>query len=131
MLFNEPSTPVLFTRCLFTSGEGGILLNTSWNIWLFTSSVSPSLLGVFERQQSLLFIFFYNWGDCFPCFHLIVIVCNSSHGKVMFSHVSVCLQRGEVYTPCQVDTPCQIPSRDGYCSGRYASYWNAFLFKIL
>ena len=21
--------------------------------------------------------------------------------------------------------------RDGHCSGRYASYWNAFLFKLL
>ena len=52
---------------------------------------------------------------------------NSSCGKVMFSQVSVC-PPGEVYTPWQADLP--VP-RDGYCSGWYASYWNAFLlFKI-
>ena len=27
---------------------------------------------------------------------------------------------------CLLETP-----RDGYCCGRYASYWNAFLLKIL
>ena len=31
------------------------------------------------------------------------------------------------YTPLGPGTP---PSRDGYCCGRYASYWNAFLFRI-
>ena len=29
---------------------------------------------------------------------------------------------------CLVETP---PRRDGYCCGRYASYWNAFLFLFL
>ena len=24
-----------------------------------------------------------------------------------------------------------LPSRDGHCSGRYASYWNAFLFYTI
>ena len=24
-----------------------------------------------------------------------------------------------------------LPGRDGYCCGRYASYWNAFLFDLL
>ena len=37
---------------------------------------------------------------------------NSSCGKVMFLHLSVILP----------------PTRDGHYSGRYASYWNAFLF---
>ena len=34
--------------------------------------------------------------------------------------------------PPPVDTrPRQtLPQADGYCSGRYASYWNAFLLKI-
>ena len=34
-------------------------------------------------------------------------------------------------TPPLADTPLgrQPPLRDGYCSGRYASYWNAFLLK--
>ena len=26
------------------------------------------------------------------------------------------------------DTPAPPPSADGYCCGRYASYWNAFWF---
>ena len=42
-------------------------------------------------------------------------------------------------TPWQADTPLadnpladkHPPSRDGYCSGRYASYWNAFLLKFM
>ena len=28
-------------------------------------------------------------------------------------------------------TPPRHPPRDGYCSGRYASYWNAFLFVMV
>ena len=43
-------------------------------------------------------------------------------GKVMFSQASVILFTGVSARP---------PSRaDDYCSGRYASYWNAFLFKM-
>ena len=64
----------------------------------------------------------------------LVTVRNSSCGKVMFSQVSVC-PRGEGCTPsCQADItpPRQTrPPPDGYCSGRYASYWNAFLLKIV
>ena len=58
-------------------------------------------------------------------------------GKVIFLHLFVilftggvhgpggCLVPGEVHGPggCLVETP-----PDGYCCGRYASYWNAFLF---
>ena len=29
---------------------------------------------------------------------------------------------------CLVPGGCGDPPRDGYCCGRYASYWNAFLF---
>ena len=29
-----------------------------------------------------------------------------------------------------LDTPRTLPPRDGHCSGRCASYWNAFLFNI-
>ena len=46
----------------------------------------------------------------------------------LFSQVSVC-PRG-VYTP-GVDTPPQPHPADGHCSGRYASYWNAFLSDLL
>ena len=72
----------------------------------------------------------------------------------MFSQVSVCRQgRRCTPPPCQADnplgshppppwadtrpqadTPRQKPTpppRDGYCSGRYASYWNVFLFIII
>ena len=49
---------------------------------------------------------------------------NSSCGKVMFSQVSVCPQGGGVHPPGQ--TPPD--SSDGHYSGRYASYWNAFLY---
>ena len=40
---------------------------------------------------------------------------------------------GSRHTPGQVHPPDQVHrprSRDGYCCGRYASYWNAFLFKV-
>ena len=59
--------------------------------------------------------------------------------KVMFSQASVILFTGEGvwqtpppppgrHSP-QVDTRPgrHPPPRDGYCSGRYVSYWNAFL----
>ena len=35
------------------------------------------------------------------------------------------LQGGAALGGCLVETP-----RDGYCRGRYASYWNAFLFLV-
>ena len=57
-----------------------------------------------------------------------------SCGKVVFSQASVILFTGVVVYPSMhlgrhipactgVDTP-----PDGHCRGRYASYWNAFLF---
>ena len=83
----------------------------------------------------------------------VVSTRNSSCGKVMFSQS--CVKNsihgsGEVYTPLetpQADTPWTHthshldtpPPRthtyplgkppDGHCRGRYASYWNAFLFQ--
>ena len=34
-------------------------------------------------------------------------------------------------TPHRADTPRQAtPTGDGYCCGRYASYWNAFLLYL-
>ena len=69
---------------------------------------------------------------------LFVTVRNSSWGKVMFSQVSVCPQGGGVHPPRRQplpprqDTPLasRHPPRDGYCSGWYASYWDAFLFTF-
>ena len=80
---------------------------------------------------------------------LIVIVCNISCGKVMFSQVCVknsvhregmhgrgglCVVKGGM---CGKGGACMAKGegivrgrRDGLCSGRYASYWNAFLFPF-
>ena len=59
-------------------------------------------------------------------------------GKVIVSQASVILSTGGVPAPRGVPGPGGVPapgggclvetSRDGYCCGRYASYWNAFLF---
>ena len=68
----------------------------------------------------------------------IFTVRNSSCEKVMFSQVSVCPQEGGVHAPSpgrqtplpdRQTPPRQTPPRDGYYSGRYASYWNAFLLS--
>ena len=51
-----------------------------------------------------------------------------SCGKVMFLHLSVILFTGGL-----ADTTGQIPPPlpgDGHCSGKYASYWNAFLLCV-
>ena len=60
--------------------------------------------------------FLYPWHWLLMDFN-VIIVRNSSCGKVMFSQVSVHGERGVGVRG----------RRDGYCSGRYASYWNAFL----
>ena len=64
----------------------------------------------------------------------IFAVGNSSCGNVMFSQASVILStgRGGVHPPWADTTPRQTPSptQDSHCSGRYASYWNAFMFSI-
>ena len=78
-------------------------------------------------------------------FTLFFTVRKRSCGKVMFLHLSVILSMGGVCpstcwdTPPQADTPWHTPPRqtplpgqtpplaDGYCYGRYAFYWNAFL----
>ena len=75
------------------------------------------------------------------CEYNIFTARNSSCRKVMFLHLSVILFTGGVWadtTPSWPDPPLgrhpsgrHPPGRhspDGHCSGRYASYWNAFLF---
>ena len=37
---------------------------------------------------------------------------------------------GQTPPPSQTPPWADTPSPDGHCSGRYASYWNAFLFEI-
>ena len=43
-------------------------------------------------------------------------------------HRCLSVHRGEVYTPRQTHLG-STPPGDGCCSGRYSSYWNAFLFN--
>ena len=61
----------------------------------------------------------------------------------MFLHLSVILFTGGRCTsplgrhppgqtsPLGIHPPWVDPPRDGHCSGRYASYWNAFLFSLV
>ena len=49
---------------------------------------------------------------------------NEVWGKVIFSEACV---KNSVHGVCLVPGGVETP-RDGYCCGRYASYWNAFLF---
>ena len=51
---------------------------------------------------------------------LVIFTVRNEVAKVMFLHMSVILFTR--YSP---------RSRDGYCCGRYASYWNAFLLSML
>ena len=83
-------------------------------------------------------------------FYVILLpLANEVHGKVMFLHVFVCSQGGYDFSSCLV--PCSfgegggvmvpgegygpggyplpvLTSSGGHRSGRYASYWNTFLF---
>ena len=54
----------------------------------------------------------------------IVSIRNSSCGKVMFSQACV---KNSVYMG---GGGVRGGRRDGHCSGRYASYWNTFLFML-
>ena len=66
----------------------------------------------------------------------VIIVRNSSCGKVMFSQACVknSVHRGGGVHPLGrhplADTDTPPPSLDGHCSGRYASYLNAFLYYL-
>ena len=73
-----------------------------------------------------------------------------SWGKVIFSQASVILLTGGCLLPggllwggvcsrgglvpgevvCSGGVPDGDPPKDGHCCGRYASYWNAFLFRL-
>ena len=61
---------------------------------------------------------------------------NSSCGKVMLSQASVknSVRRGRCTTPLGhtpwTHTPGYPTQSGSYCSGRYASYWNAFLYHF-
>ena len=85
---------------------------------------------------------YHEWNDC-SCRHTILFLASATklrrlcfHRRLSV-HGGVCLVRG-VHGPggCMVlgglvsqhalrQPP---PGRDGYCCGRYASYWNVFLF---
>ena len=61
----------------------------------------------------------------------IVTVSNSSYGKVMFAYwvLGGCLPLGPGWCITHLGRHIYLP-RDGHCSGRYASYWNTFLFSM-
>ena len=81
----------------------------------------------------------------------IFTIRNSSCGKVMFSQPCVILFTWGVHPPGQTPPSGQsplgrhtpprqtpppwqtppLPSRDAYCSGWYASYWNTFLLRCI
>ena len=83
--------------------------------------------------------------ECFWCvehyaglYHWLLPPENEVWGKVIFSQACVknsvhmgvpapggLLPGGACLGGCLVETP-----QDGYCCGRYASYWNAFLFSM-
>ena len=69
----------------------------------------------------------------------LLVTVRNEVAKVMFLHLCVCPQRGCLpqcmrgyHPPPGSRHPPQSrpppPLADGYCCGRYASYWNAFLF---
>ena len=58
----------------------------------------------------------------------LIAVRNSSCGKVLFSQACV---KNSVHRGGRCMPHCMLgytPTPDDRCSGRYASYWNAFLF---
>ena len=60
-------------------------------------------------------------------YYIIITARKRSCGKVMFLHLSVSLSasvRAGIHPLGRHPSPA-----DGHCSGRYASYWNAFLFQ--
>ena len=104
----------------------------------------------FAKRNSghLIEFFFMNFSD--------FITVRNEVAKVMFLQVCVCPQGGLLRGGCPVPrwgvlvrgvvpgprggllrgvgipawTEADHPGRDGYCCGRYASYWNAFLFEL-
>ena len=115
--------------------------NKDPEMFVFLVSTRAGGLGVNLTAADTVVIFDSDWVRL-PIMILknvwyIFTVRNSSCGKVMFSQV--CLSTGvgrgvhppgrQTHTPSwEADTPPPHPA-DGYCSGRYASYWNAFLFQ--
>ena len=56
---------------------------------------------------------------------------NEVWGKVIFSQASVILLTGGGGLPGSPPPPPGRAPHDDYCCGRYASYWNAFLYYSL
>ena len=65
---------------------------------------------------------------CYPSMHCRwypSMPCNRSPGGCLVW--GVCSRRGGI--PACTEADPLPPGRDGYCCGRYASHWNAFLFE--
>ena len=116
---------VLFCQMYKINIKSSKLWSTSFSA-LESHGISE-LNNTFQRMCS-----FSNWSVWFKVPITQITVRNSSWGKVMFSQASP-----RAGTPLGRHPPGQIPSgqisplpsRDSYCSGRYASYWNAFLLQ--
>ena len=63
-------------------------------------------------------------GGCYPSMHC------RWYPSMPCSRRGACSCSGGAPAPGGVETP-PPPKADGYCCGRYASYWNAFLFNNL
>ena len=91
------------------------------------------VLGIFLHEHAVD-MFFWSWVP------LLITVRKRSCGKVMFSQVCVKnsvhggwrgVQPPRQTSPSKTPPPKQTPPSYGHCSGRYASYFNAFLFKLI
>ena len=115
------------------------------NNFLFLFEVSVDLLqGTKQLNSKIIMIGFrithlqmHSW--CRQVAVARFVIRKRSCGKVMFLHLSVILSTGGgcVFPSAYWDTPLPgqtppgqtpPPPADDYCCGRYASYWNAFLF---
>ena len=106
-------------------GDSHATDNSSGNVPL------PMLIHRLHTElSSLSFVVRINETLCLEFEKNVITVHNSSCGNVMFLQVSVCPQgRGNCTSPGRHPPWAETP-RDGHCSGRYASYWNTFLFIL-
>ena len=96
-------------------------------LWSLTETHASNMVNFYALREKIIMMVPYSL--------TIITVHNSSCGKVMFSQarVKISFHGGDTPSlgrhPPQADTN-PSPLRDGHCSGRYASYLNAFCFIL-